>query len=135
MTELTEYIAKIARRGECQCGKCADYRKDMDRPAPEHSANVHFFWVSQEGGDGSRLRALLQQYYPSPERLEGGPSYIEIGAELDSQELALLLIGVGAVLGLWQAVTPASFGITGPEAAELAGKGMVMCTGLKPIPA
>lgn len=134
MSELTEYIAKIARRGQCQCGKCADYRKDLDRPAPEHSANVHFFWVSQEGGDGSHLRALLEQHYPNLERLKDGPSYIEMGGDLDSQELALMLIGVGNVLGLWQAITPASFGITGPEANELAGKGMVMCTGLKPLP-
>lgn len=73
----------------------------------------------------------LLKTYPQPERLAAGPSYIEVGAEIGDQGAAFQLFALGKTLGFWDVITPATLGITGPQARELAGQGMVMCTGLK----
>lgn len=67
--------------------------------------------------------------YPQPERLVGGPSYIEVGAEIGDQGAAFQLFALGKVLGIWGIVTPGVFGVSGEQALELAGSGMVMITG------
>lgn len=67
--------------------------------------------------------------YPEPERLKGGPSYIEVGAEIGDQGAAFQLFALGKVLGLWDVITPAALGFTGEEARALAGRGMVMMSG------
>lgn len=74
------------------------------------------------------LRAILSEY-PQPQRLAGGPSYIEVGAAIGDQGAALQLFGLGEVLGLWKVITPSSMGITGSEADDLAGRGFVMISG------
>ena len=71
----------------------------------------------------------ILNHYPSPERLAGGPSYIEVGAEIGDQGAAFRLFALGNALGLWDVITPASMGITGPMARDLAGRGFVMITG------
>jgi hypothetical protein len=128
MQNLIEYIVAHTARGECQCGKCFDKRSD--RPAPEHSVNVHFFWVSAvDGPTKEGLLALLQREYPDMDRLKRGPSYIEIGGAIGDQALALRLIGLGGLVKLWPVITPELLGIAEPEASELAGGGFVMAGG------
>lgn len=73
----------------------------------------------------------LLKRYPYPERLAAGPSYIEIGGILGDQGQALALIALGHVLKLWEAITPALFGVTGAEAQKMAGMGYVMISGFK----
>lgn len=132
MTGLTNYIIDHTERGECQCGECCD--KATDRAAPPHSMNVHFFWVSLKNEPSRRaLDSLLKAEYPSPDRLKQGPSYIEIGAEVGSQDIALRLIGLGDLLGLWRAVTPERLGMDGQTAAQMAGNGFVMAGGWKEL--
>lgn len=129
MKELIEYIQTHAQRGECQCGQCVD--KLPDTPDPEHSVNVHFFWVSPINNPQKEdLKRLLLANYPDLEGLGSGPSYLQMGGALGDQGLALMLIGLGKIVGLWEAITPASFGITGPEAKQMAGSGFVMCSGM-----
>ncbi len=124
MNELIEYVVNHTERGECQCGSCLD--KGPDRAAPEHSVNVHFFWVSVKGEPKEEdLRRLLERDYPDLERLRGGPSYIELGGVLGDQGAALCLIGLGELVGLWKAFTPEALGFTGAEADRMAGMGMV----------
>lgn len=95
--------------------------------------DVHFFSVGitsdAEGLRDDLCKALAG--FPSPERLASGPSYIELGGELGDQGFALRLIGLGAHLGLWQAITPALWGITGSVADQMAGGGMVMMSGYR----
>jgi len=130
MMKLIEYILNHTDRGECQCGKCVD--KGEDREAPLHSINVHFFWVSKRGEPNAKdLLALLEEEYPQMDRLRGGPSYIEMGAAIGSQQYALLLIGLGGLVGLWDVITPEKLGVIGAPADELAGSGLVMSAGLK----
>ena len=128
--QINSYVRQHTSRGECQCGRCVD--KMPDRDAPPHSVNVHFFWVSSiNDPDKYFLRTLLSEHYPDRERLRKGPGYIELGGVLGDQSIALRLIGLGGILGLWEVVTPASLGITGDAAKDLAGKGFVYCSGLK----
>ena len=131
MQPLIDYIVNHTQRGECQCGSCCD--KLPNREAPTHSADVCFFWVStKEDPTKEALLALLEKYYPEMDRLRMGPSYIEIGAALGSQQVALLLLGLGELVGLWEVISPKTFGITDPQKAqELAGWGFVMCSGVK----
>lgn len=70
--------------------------------------------------------------YPRIDRLAGGPSYIEVGAELGDQGAAFMLFALGEVLGLWNVITPKTLGIEGPEARQMAGLGFVMMSGWKP---
>jgi hypothetical protein len=65
-------------------------------------------------------------------RLRDGPSYIEIGAALGDQGLALRLFGLGEVAGLWRVITPARFGLTGNDADSAAGNGYIMVSGYHP---
>lgn len=69
--------------------------------------------------------------YPAPDRLAGGPSYIEVGAEIGDQGAAFQLFALGKVLGLWGVITPATMGFKGQEARDMAGSGFVMKTGFK----
>lgn len=69
--------------------------------------------------------------YPQPERLASGPSYIEVGGEIGDQGAAFQLFALGKVLGLWDVITPATFGMTGEEARRAAGAGYVMMTGYR----
>lgn len=127
---LQEYILAHTERGECQCGKCAD--KGLDRLAPAHSVDVHFFWVSKRGEPTKEaFRHLCETEYPNIARLKAGPSYIEIGGALGDQGLALRFIGLGELVGLWRVITPERLGITGDKAKELAGGGFVMAGGFQ----
>lgn len=95
--------------------------------------DVHFVTVGVHGVEGEtteRLKEALKAY-PEPERLAGGPSYIEIGGVLGDQELALRLFALGEACGVWEVVTPKKLHITGPQADEMAGRGFVMCTGYR----
>ena len=73
----------------------------------------------------------LLKTYPEPDRLAGGPSYIEVGAEIGDQGAAFQLFALGKALGLWDVITPATMGFTGPEARQMAGNGFVMMSGFK----
>ena len=132
MERLITFVTDHTIRGECQCGRCIDKGKDC--PAPEHSVNVHFFWVSAKGEPTKdEFLRLIKEFYPDLDRLRGGPSYIELGGALGSQDTALRFIGLGELVGLWKAITPATFGADETQASQLAGMGMVMAGGSKEI--
>lgn len=76
------------------------------------------------------LVAILKTY-PQPERLAGGPSYIEVGGEIGDQGAAFQLFALGKILGLWDIITPEKLGFTGAEASQMAGRGFVMMSGFK----
>lgn len=78
----------------------------------------------------AELIALLNNY-PDPDSLAGGPSYITVGAEIGDQGAAFQLFALGKVLGLWDIITPALFGMKGEEATRAAGGGYIMITGFR----
>lgn len=73
----------------------------------------------------------LLDKYPQPERLAGGPSYIELGGVIGDQGMAFQFFALGQVLKLWEVITPKTLGVTGQAADALAGRGMVMISGYK----
>ena len=111
MQNLIQYIINHTDRGECQCGHCVD--KLPDRLAPHHSVDLGFFWVSARNNpDPEVFRRLLLEEYPdfsssSPMAATlSEMSYISIGGVLGDQGLALMMIGLGEILGLWDVLTP-----------------------------
>ena len=97
--------------------------------------DCHFIVVGVEKATTEKYRQELIDIlneYPNMERLKGGPSYIEVGAEIGDQGMAFKLFAAGQVLGFWQVMTPARMGITGPMADQMAGQGFVLITGYKP---
>jgi hypothetical protein len=93
--------------------------------------DVHFFAVGVDLEKAAPLRDELRGLLLDWPPFEGGPSYLDTGAELGDQGLALTLYGLGEALCLWSVVTPERLGIMGSVGHELAGRGLVMCTGLK----
>jgi hypothetical protein len=79
--------------------------------------------VMEHGGEFNEMDA---------ERFSQGPSYIEIGAWCGDQTLALQIMALGARLGVWDVITPATLGIEGSDADDLAGRGFVMVSGYYP---
>lgn len=104
-------------------------------PADLQLVDLHFITVGVDQTKAEARREDLVRLlngYPQPERLAGGPSYIEVGGVLGDQGTALRLFALGEVLGLWQVITPSKLGVTGPEGNQLAGMGLVMISGYKP---
>jgi hypothetical protein len=96
--------------------------------------DLHFIVVGVDKAKAEQIKdelVAIMKTYPQPERLAGGPSYIEVGGEIGDQGAAFQLFALGKVLGLWDVITPEKLGITGAEASEMAGKGLVMMSGFK----
>ena len=132
MNPLVDYVLRHTTRGACQCGRCID--KQPGRKAPAHSVSVYFFWVSATNNPtADEFSSLIEQHYGTVDRLKQGPSYIEIGAALGDQGVALLFMGLGAILGLWTVVTPDLLGARDKQEAKyMVGSGYLMISGYHP---
>jgi len=98
--------------------------------------DVHFMTIGVDKAKAEQHRKELISIlkdYPDPDRLAGGPSYIELGGVIGDQGSALRLFALGQVLELWTVITPKTLGIVGEEAQKLAGMGMIMISGFKEI--
>ena len=103
----------------------------------ERHADLHFMLASKDESFPTKeeLIATVQAAIGEGEfvtmeaqRLAGGLSYIDLGGWLGSQDLAVRLIGAMELAEIGPAITPATLGITGTQANELAGMGVVMMT-------
>lgn len=109
MEELHRFIADYGERGACRCGRCADAGPDPGsrQPVGEHTANVLFFVVAaRPGTDAEKLRELIKANvsgnHCNVDLFDGLPhDYTELGAWIGDQGCALMLMGLGSVLGLW----------------------------------
>ena len=101
----------------------------------ETVVDCHFIAVGVDNAlakeNSDRLVALLNDF-PGNVDLHEGPSYIAVGAVLESQSAAFRLFALGEVLGLWGVMTPLTLGITGEFADKMAGAGMIMISGYNP---
>jgi len=137
MPSLAEYVQKVAERGSCECGQCIDAPPDPKQPAG-HTADVHFFKVrANEDADAETLRSLVTNHIGEFNRVDlfdgTEHGYMELGGWIGDQGLALTLMGLGKVLGLWDLMTPRSMGITDEGlAASMAGGGMVTVKAVSP---
>jgi hypothetical protein len=126
---LADYVRTHTTRGECGCGRCFDRG---NRPDPEgHLADVFFFKVGIRGEpDADVLKELVRGHsgeFYELDILDGGEhSYIKVGGWIGDQQLALLLMGLGQRLGLWDVLTPNLLpGLPDELRQQMAGAGMV----------
>ena len=109
-----------------------------EAPAPTEGValvDVHFMVVAVDLAKATAKRQDLVSMLPivfNLDTLKGGPSYITLGAMIGDQGVALSLMALGHALGLWRVITPATLGMTGPMADDMAGRGFVMTDGFRP---
>ena len=114
MSDLSRYVLLHTERGECRCGKCLD-RGDRPDP-PGHTADLGFFKVAaREAPDRDTFLQLTRAHtftYVECNPLDGRDhSYIELGAWIGDQGVAMLFMGLGELLGVFQLLTPAILGM------------------------
>lgn len=108
--KLWEYVQANAVRGACTCGKCIDAPPSPeDKQPPDsvaHTVNMTFFKVARkESGDATEFVKLVEAEFPH--WLDGKEhSYLECGADIGDQGLALTAMGLGHVLGVWKVLGP-----------------------------
>jgi hypothetical protein len=110
-------------------------RKEPELVETEYEVDVHFGVVLVDQSARERRAEIVAAIEASGLDLKlfrKGPSYIEVGAALGSQQLALQLFGLGEAAGLWRVITPARLGVTGADGHVLAGRGYVMISGYRP---
>lgn len=132
---LHEYVVDNCNRGACTCGKCFDAPANPAEHQPiGHTADLIFFKVSaKEGANAETLRKLVQEHkgeFCDCNLFDGAEhSYMEIGGWIGDQGMALMLMGLGSLLGLWKLLTPRSMlGNSIPEefVQRTAGQGFVI---------
>lgn len=90
-----------------------------------------FFEVSaKDEPDPDRLRELIEEHnglYCPLDPWDGQEhSYLEVGGWIGDQGLALMLMGLGKLLGLWPIMTPKMLpGLDKGAIDQLAGAGMI----------
>lgn len=107
--DLIDYVVKYTERGPCQCGKCFDAVKDPGSKQPKgHTADLTFFKVRKTNNpDPREFRKLVEEKFPH--WLDGKEhSYLETGGDIGDQGLALMAMGLGELLDIWELLTPNS---------------------------
>jgi hypothetical protein len=135
MTELTKYIEKYTLRGACVCGQCCDCgAKPYENQPKGHTADLIFFKVAINGKPNKdELLKLVKEHEAEfgdkINILDGKEhSFIEVGGWIGDQGYALMLMGLGSLLGCWELLTPRNILgklIDDEMVMKLAGVGMV----------
>lgn len=129
MNKLYEYVAAHAVRGDCTCGKCIDAAADPKQPSG-HTADLIFFKVAAKDADADTMRALICA--EQPHWLDGKEhSYLQTGGDMGDQGIALMTMGLGAILGLWKLLTPNMLPIPDDLKMQMAGMGYVIIQATK----
>ena len=114
------------------------YDHTSEAPSGDNFDKVDMIFVDVvvDRARAERYRADLTRIlrdYPQPERLVGGPSYIELAPNLEmQQEGALRLMALGKTLGMWDVMSAKTLGMDDATARQMAGQGFLMISGYKP---
>ena len=77
------------------------------------------------------MRDLVRAEFPR--WLDGKEhSYMEIGGDIGDQGRALMAMGLGAILGLWNLLTPAMLGLDREMQLQMAGMGLLSIQARQP---
>ena len=132
MEKLFDFIAKHSIRGACTCGLCIDAPENPEDIQPkDHTVDMEFFKVSLKNNpDPEVLRQLIKENptgaFADIDLFDGKDhNFIEIGGWIGDQGLAIVLMGMGDLLGLWEVFTPTKLGMPHELATELAGQGLL----------
>lgn len=130
MDSLVDYIMKHTTRGECSCDRCLD--RDSKPDPIVHVADVFFFKVtvtdSPEISEFLTLTKAHKGEFIDCDPLDGEEhNYMELGGWLGDQGLAMQYMGLGALLGLFNLMTPRNMlpGIPEEMMQQIAGQGMI----------
>lgn len=128
MGKLADYVMAFAIRGPCTCGRCIDAPADAKDLQPAgHTVDLTFFKVaSKPGASAEVFERLARSEFPGWfDHREH--NYLEMGAAMGDQGLALMTIGLGHVLGVWRALSPETLlsGLPPDLKMQLAGGGFV----------
>ena len=138
LIDLIKYIDKHAKRGACTCGRCMDAVEHPEQHQPAgHTANAIFFEVAEvDEPKVEDFKALVtgcagKGLFEDLNLLDGKEhNYLEVGAWIGDQGYALMLMGLGALLGTWELITPLSLlpdmPVTDPLVRLMAGQGFVI---------
>ena len=141
MNKLHLLIKAFAVRGECTCERCIDSVADAEHKQPEgHTADLVFFKVGAGAGANAQdLLFALQDAGISAALFDGKEhGYMEIGGLVGDQGAALMLMGIGSILGLWDLLTPRKMlgdCLTEEMELGLAGGGYVTIKAKSEVPA
>lgn len=105
---------------------------ESEIPQGSEIVDMHFVSVAIDKEAAEKRRDDLVEIldaYPDPDRIAGGPSYIEVGGMIGDQGAAFQLFALGKALKLWDVITPERVGMEGQNAREMAGMGFIMITG------
>jgi hypothetical protein len=134
--DIRSYVSIHTVRGECICGLCADRG---DRPDPVgHTINNGFFKVAlvpdpktgqpPSAGEFKSLTEKWKGDFAECDPLDGNEhSYLELGAWIGDQGLALQFMSLGTLLGVFKLLTPALLGLKedDPLFQRMAGQGFI----------
>lgn len=136
LNETTVQLRKGEAIVENDNGSTSIFFMPNEAEAPESMEKVDCFFITV-GVDLEKAEARRAEFlqilseYPEPERLAGGPSYIEVGGVIGDQGAAFMMFALGEALGLWKIITPATCGITGDAGKQLADRGFILISGYK----
>jgi len=124
---LYDYVLTYAVRGVCTCGKCCDAPDNPEEKQPEgHTVDLTFFKVATKGGNKDEFLSLVKAEHP--DWLDGKEhNYLQVGGDMGDQDIALMTIGLGHLLGAWKALSPETMmPFLSPDLKQqMAGGGMV----------
>lgn len=127
--KLVDYVIKHTERGACTCGKCIDAPSNPEALQPQgHTAELVFFKVAMRDNPARvEFERMVRAEFPL--WLDGAEhSYLETGADIGDQGLAMQAMGLGAMLGVWNLYTPCNMlGLKSddPLAKHAAGAGYI----------
>ena len=128
LSELQKFIVNHTIRGECRCGQCIDNSGKDIQPCGNTADLVFFKVAARNSPVATKLKELIASLPKDDVDLLDGHehSYLEIGAWIGDQGIAMTLMGIGSILGLWDLLTPKMIpGISQEMALDLAGRGML----------
>ena len=118
MGGLTKYIIDHCIRGTCMCGKCADAPAKKFQP-DGHTVDVQFFKVTLKNSRSTDVdKEVIKKnfiqlikghkgIYSEIDLFDGNEhNFVEIGGWIGNQGVALELMGMGELLGIWKVATP-----------------------------
>lgn len=126
--KLVEYVVKHSIRGACKCGRCADACKD----GPKHqfcglTIDLTLFTIGmQDNPDPLEFLKLVTE--EQPHWLDGNEhNYLECGADVGDQGIALAAMGLGHLLDVWKCLCPETMMpmLDAETKQMMAGNGMI----------
>lgn len=108
MTDLPRYVIEHTERGECNCGLCLDRGESPD---PQHAIDTGFFKVALKNSpDLATFLTLTRAHigdFAECDPMDGKEhGYMELGAWLGDQGVALRYMALGHMLEAFTLLTP-----------------------------